>query len=577
MDVKENVMDNLDQEYYKAKELLQRNKNKEAIAILRDIAERGHITSQRVLGTAYVSVNHKEAFYWFEKAAKNNDSISLNILGHMYFNGLGTEKSLSKAYEYFIKSADLGDVDAQSTVGDYYYYGDYVSPDHALAKKYYQLAYSQGDKHSSYMLGMLGLFEEDKSKNTYVDSIRYFEISKSSDNEKSVDVLNYLLNKSEPKPNYKEKIISLKSLIEKLYSEHKNGYYYRGQNHLFDDSPLSPSMYRYGYSRLPIYYDGEKRLRKTGTSFYFENSIAKSPSKAYKIKRLMSMYITRALGYTFTQAMFQQAGYGSEGIDITSDIAIALFFSTYDYKDGKFYIDPTRKHSVIYRWRTLANIKPSDSLQKNFYYCPNLIPTYDIFKSFKTCDSKSEFYQSLRDYSEAINWGNNFDLDMVMGNRPFSLIKLPKSYLEKSRVIKQKGSLLLRDYIISEDLKDALIRRGGDYPPAYMENLPQQLVQDLSEPQFCDVFYYKRDNELAEKILNELNINKEDVYNESVDNEDLSQLLLYGWLETCYKFYGPVINNSPVPNYNLSYNDILITLNEWQKKKSTNGYYFEKD
>nr|WP_243237422.1 FRG domain-containing protein [Heliobacterium chlorum] len=569
--------------------LLNNGEIKTGLLLVAELAKDGHVDSQRGLGIAYLTgefglkINYEDAVFWFEQAAKKNDPISLYNLGCMFYNGIGLEKNELKAFDYFLKSADFGYVDAQRVVGDRYYYGDIVELNHNLAKKYYLPASKQGDKHSNYKLGVLKMFEKDEKEVSYNASIDYFEKSITNENKHSLNVLIGLLKQSKSKPTNRE-CWTLKDLLLKLSSEHNDNYYYRGQTKFYEP-PLRPSMYRFENSIYPIKYNGDKRLRKTGTEFYFEKAFSKVLSNSYKIKRIMSMYITNALGYTFTQAMFQQAGYTSEGLDVTSDLLIALFFSTYEYKNGGFKPYEGNKESVIYRWKYLKKPDPKESLQKNYYECGNLIPTYEIYKSFNTCNTVSEFYESLREYANVINWGPSFDLDNTMGNRPFSLIKLPHSLLKKSRVIKQKASLLLGDCVISEQMRENLILRGGDPPPVYMEHLPFKMVQDLSEEGFCETFIYERNNKLALELLNEFNIHPKEIYDEDLDNngknDDLSQMLLYGWIENLYApltRYGVSVNtNSPAPDYEISYTEMLSYLNEWQEIKKKNGYHLEFD
>jgi hypothetical protein len=250
---------------------------------------------------------------------------------------------------------------------------------------------------------------------------------------------------------------------------------------------------------------------------------------------------------------------------------MALFFSTYDYdiNKGTFYIDETKNQSVLYRWR---NLKPAKNiLQQDYYSCHNLIPTYDILKSFGSCYTTDEFNQSLIAYAHAIQWDYKFDLQSIRSKRPHHLIKIPKHLLVNSRINKQKGYLLLPDVIIAEPQAQA----ETYLPPRYMKNLPLRLLQDLSEEGFCEIFIYKRDNALAKKMLADNNITPQEIYNE--EKEDLSHLLLYNWFESIYKKvfdYGvmPVVED-PVEDF--SYVDILHHLNTWQKKKQRAGYYFE--
>jgi hypothetical protein len=221
-------------------------------------------------------------------------------------------------------------------------------------------------------------------------------------------------------------------------------------------------------------------------------------------------------------------------------------------------------------------------MNSNFINSKNIIPTYDIFKWFGTCDTNREFIMSLNQFAEAINWGPDFDIGKWENGRPYHIIKLPKFLLDKSRVIRQKAALLLNDVIVSENQYFRYLENGFEVP--HLNNLDMKLSQDLSEPGFCETFYYHRNDDLAKKKLSEHNLYGPNIYNEDYDengNEDLSHLMLYGWVESKYreihKYGSLVYTNSPVPNYGISYEEMLYTLLQWQKMKSKCGYFISPE
>lgn len=60
---------------------------------------------QAALGFLYLfganrgMVDYDKAYYWFEKAAKSNNHEAINLLGMIYFAGLGKDKDFQKAEE----------------------------------------------------------------------------------------------------------------------------------------------------------------------------------------------------------------------------------------------------------------------------------------------------------------------------------------------------------------------------------------------------------------------------------------------------------------------------------------------
>ncbi len=571
----------LDDLYNKAIQLIKQKRVNEALDIINETALKGHVASQRGLGIAYMfgqfalKNDYEKAAYWFSEAIKNNDAISYNNLGMLYLEGKGVLQNINLAIEYITKAADLGFIDAQHNLADFYLAGRHIKPDRSIAEKYYQKAYEQGDKHAVFMLANIKLFTTSAGNELYKESKNLFRNSFPSQyNNEAKTMLQLLENAS--KKEVHNKIWALDELLKKLGKEGGENIYYRGQTNFYGH-PLPVSMYRYPQSAHPINYNGDARLRNVGKSFYFEDSFAGEKTTGQKIKRELSRYINNAFGYVFTQALFQQAGYTSEGLDITSDIIIALFFSTYDYdtKNGKFYVDDKREYSVLYRWKNLKQYSAKDILQKDYYSCPALIPTFDILQSFETCETIDEFNDSLHNYAKAINWDWNFGLHEVRGQRPFNFLKFPKKLVKNSRIIRQKASLLLPDIVLSEDLA-RLFTDQGFAPPKYMPYLPLALKQDLSEKGYCEIFIYKRNNQLAKQILKDNKILPKDLYNEQ--EEDLSHLLLYGWIEN---FNKSVYSKGTLPiqiksHEELSHAEILSFLNKLQSKKQNAGYYFEE-
>ncbi len=96
-----------------------------AVEWYRKAAEQGDVVGQRRLGVRYlqgqgIEKDSKEAFYWCNKAAEQNDVIAMNNLGACY---IGFEQNYEKAVEWFTKAAEQGLADAQLNLGLCYEYG----------------------------------------------------------------------------------------------------------------------------------------------------------------------------------------------------------------------------------------------------------------------------------------------------------------------------------------------------------------------------------------------------------------------------------------------------------------------
>ncbi|GBC47663.2 kinase-like domain-containing protein [Rhizophagus irregularis DAOM 181602=DAOM 197198] len=77
------------------------------------VADRNYATGQLEAGYSYengigIEKDLKKAFYWYEKAANNGNIIAKHNLGDCYLNGNGVKKDHNKAFELFKQSANGG-------------------------------------------------------------------------------------------------------------------------------------------------------------------------------------------------------------------------------------------------------------------------------------------------------------------------------------------------------------------------------------------------------------------------------------------------------------------------------------
>ena len=95
----------------------------------------------------------EEAFKAYEEAAKLNYNKALFKVGHFYRFGLGVDKDLIKAMNYFQKAVKSGNVDAMQNIGIMYYSGEGVEKSYEEAKIWFKKAAKLGDKFSCNRLG----------------------------------------------------------------------------------------------------------------------------------------------------------------------------------------------------------------------------------------------------------------------------------------------------------------------------------------------------------------------------------------------------------------------------------------
>ena len=90
-------------------------------------------------------------------------------LANRYYDGNGIEQDYSKAVEWYRKSAEQGNADAQRKLGDCYYNGDIVEKDIDEAEKWYTKAAEQQNIYSMRQVGIIEL-----GKNNYEEAFKYF-------------------------------------------------------------------------------------------------------------------------------------------------------------------------------------------------------------------------------------------------------------------------------------------------------------------------------------------------------------------------------------------------------------------
>lgn len=78
------------------------------------LSDAGNAEAQDDIGQLFlISEKHQSAFYWFQKAAQQNNPDAMQWLGHCYVNGKGVPKDENLGMMWIAKAAALGNVIAQ--------------------------------------------------------------------------------------------------------------------------------------------------------------------------------------------------------------------------------------------------------------------------------------------------------------------------------------------------------------------------------------------------------------------------------------------------------------------------------
>jgi TPR repeat protein len=123
-----------------------------AMALFRQAAEQGHARAQSDLGYAYhqglgTDKNLVKAREWYERAAAQDYAIGLTYLGNFHFRGLGgLPEDHARAAELYRRAADMGYARAQANLAHLLEHGAGVPKDIEAAKRLYKQAAEQGDE-----------------------------------------------------------------------------------------------------------------------------------------------------------------------------------------------------------------------------------------------------------------------------------------------------------------------------------------------------------------------------------------------------------------------------------------------
>ena len=96
------------------------NANETILEKYQRLANGGDLNAQMSLGYMYlygdseneIKQDFKEAFKYYEMAAKQGDNVAINNLGSLYYSGIGVEQNILKATQMFAKASELGNSEA---------------------------------------------------------------------------------------------------------------------------------------------------------------------------------------------------------------------------------------------------------------------------------------------------------------------------------------------------------------------------------------------------------------------------------------------------------------------------------
>ncbi len=119
-------------------------------------AMQGNIEARHGLGYVYEQMGDMaNALKHYKIAADKNHAPSIISLAMSYSMGDGVEVDAKKAYELFLKAANLNDPFAQYMTGFNLFHGNGVEENIPEAAQWYMKAAERGEEHAQYEIGMI--------------------------------------------------------------------------------------------------------------------------------------------------------------------------------------------------------------------------------------------------------------------------------------------------------------------------------------------------------------------------------------------------------------------------------------
>lgn len=137
-------------------------REKDALKALANLAARGHVDSQELLGALYslgshgVTKDEEKVVYWYKKAAENGGIGGLRGVAARYLEGSDVlEQDVPKGIELFERAAQLGDIFSMVQLGKIYASDEYGVKRIKRARYWYERAVEKEDADAQFELAKL--------------------------------------------------------------------------------------------------------------------------------------------------------------------------------------------------------------------------------------------------------------------------------------------------------------------------------------------------------------------------------------------------------------------------------------
>jgi len=163
---------------------------------IRHFAHQGDPDAQTKLGWSFsngvgTKISHREAVYWYQKAAEQDYAKGQYNLGIAYKSGIGIKRDYEKAYHWLSLAAKQGQPNSKSALGQLYYKGNGVEQSYSKAKKLYEEAINLGLTYPYSNLGYM--YEKGEGVELSIDkAVEYYKKAAVDNNEYALKALKRL-------------------------------------------------------------------------------------------------------------------------------------------------------------------------------------------------------------------------------------------------------------------------------------------------------------------------------------------------------------------------------------------------
>ena len=171
----------------------------QALAMLREAADQGHMGAQAICGDIYrfgegVAKDERLDFVYTEKAAQQGHSFSQHCMGYCYQQGTECKQSFEKAAEWYQKAARQGRPEAMTDLAALHYQGEGVPQSLERAIEWWRRAASEGQMIAQYNLAQAHEHGKGVAKD-YSEARRLYKLASAQGHAKATKYLNQLEEK----------------------------------------------------------------------------------------------------------------------------------------------------------------------------------------------------------------------------------------------------------------------------------------------------------------------------------------------------------------------------------------------